>query len=314
MKKKWPQKISRYYRQLIDWKDPHDPLAQMLCFSSAEEDIKEGETDDPIGDNQKQILPGLIHRYPRTVLILTTNHCCQNCRFCFRKNLNRNNLKLNWPQIISYLKNHPQIWEVIFSGGDPLTLNNSQWQEIITKLKDISHLKSWRIHSRLPVADPLLLKNVFFKLWSHLDQNLSLVIHINHPREISPATIKLVDKFKKNKWTILSQSVLLKGVNDDQETLKQLFLKLWQTGVKPYYLHHLDQVKGTSHFRVSISSGLKLYQSLRGQIPGVCLPQYVLDLPGGYGKVPVSWLKKITPNTYQVKNFQGRTIIYQDPA
>ena len=269
-------------------------------------------TDDPIGDEQNQVLPGLIHRYPRTALILTTNRCCQNCRFCFRKNLNRNNLKLNWPQITSYLTNHPKIWEDIFSGGDPLTLKNPQWQKIITNLKDIPHVESWRIHSRLPIADPLSIKNNFFKPWQRLSQNLSLVIHVNHPREISPAAIQLVNKFKKNKWTILSQSVLLKGVNDNKETLKQLFLKLWQNGIKPYYLHHLDQAKGTSHFRVSISSGLKLYQSLGGQIPGVCLPQYVVDLPGGCGKVPVSWLKKIAPRTYQVENFQGRIITYKD--
>lgn len=314
MSKKWPQKISRHYRQLIDRSNLNDPLARMLCFNLAEEDIKVGETDDPIGDKQHKVFPGLIHRYPSTVLILTTNRCCQNCRFCFRKNLNQAPFKLNWLQIVSYLKNHPKVWEVIFSGGDPLTLDNSEWQQIITELKDISHIKSWRLHSRLPIADPLSLKNDFFKLWSHLDQNLSLVIHTNHPKEISPATIKLVNKFKKNKWAVLSQSVLLKSVNDNQKTLKQLFSKLWQIGIKPYYLHHLDQAKGTSHFRVSIPAGLKLYQRLRGQIPGICLPQYVVDLPGGHGKVPVSWLKKITPRTYQVKNFQNKTVLYKDLA
>jgi len=309
MNKNWPEKITKHYRQLINWQDKNDPLAKMVCFNPLENEIKKGELVDPIGDHNKEVVPGLIHRYPSSVLALMTADCPQNCRFCFRKNLN---FKIDWQQIADYIKTNPQISEVIFSGGDPLILKINQWSTILNRLSRLKQIKSWRIHSRLPVVDPESLSNDFFKLWQKASGNLSLVIHVNHPQEISAKMLKLINKFRQNNWLVFSQTVLLKGVNDNQKILKQLFSKLWQNGIKPYYLHHLDKTKGTNHFRISIDDGLSLYQGLRGQIPGICLPEYVLDLPGGNGKVPVSWLKKIAKRKYQARNFKGKLIAYFD--
>jgi len=311
LKYPWPQSIISHYRRLIDPTDSQDPLAKMVFYDSREENIAKTELLDPIGDQKHQVLPCLIHRYPGSVLVLTTPTCPQNCRFCFRRCLPPSPPP-NWSKISAYIQKHPQIKEIIFSGGDPLTLTNPNWIQIIKNLKPIKHLHFFRLHSRLPIADPQALSPDFFSLWPD-DKNLTLVVHVNHPREISPQTIKLLKTFRQHGWHFLSQTVLLKGVNDNSQVLKKLFLDLWQNGVKPYYLHHLDSVPGTSHFRLSISRGLKLFTGLRGHLPGPALPTYVLDLPGGFGKVPVSWLKKIGPKKYQVKNFQEKTIIYTDP-
>lgn len=307
----WPELITPFYRTLIDWSDPNDPLKKMVCFDPAENIKRVGDLSDPVGDQAHQVAPGLIHLYPGTALILTTAICPQHCRFCFRRD--RQLTPPDWSKIYVYLKKHREISEIVFSGGDPLTLSSASWFVILKKLAPLSHLKTYRLYSRLPVVNPQTLKSSFFKLWPQ-DKNLSLVVHLNHPREITPEFLKLLAEFKQHGWFILSQTVLLKGINDNFDTLKELFSVLWQHGIKPYYLYHLDLAPGTGHFRLSIFQGLKLFKSLRGHLPGPAMPLYVLDLPGGFGKVPVSWLKKISPKTYQVANFQGKTATYFDRA
>jgi lysine 2,3-aminomutase len=286
----------------------------MVVPSSFEDSAKEYEMADPIGDKPKTVIAGLIHRYPDRVLVNLTSACAVHCRFCFRKNLlceNENVVKPDVGKILSYMRDHKEIWEVIFSGGDPFMLKAEFLKEIIGKISKISHIKTIRFHSRIPVVDARLITG---KLLAALktSKKLVIVVHINHPREISKEFQKVVQKFQKIGALIMSQTVLLKGVNDDTEILSELFRELVVTGVKPYYLHHLDAAKGTHHFRISIEKGKKIFQSLRGNLSSICLPEYVVDIPGGFGKIPVNSLKKIGPKTYTAKNFENKTIKYVD--
>lgn len=308
------QLVPKFYSKLINWNDPKDPLLKMVEFDKRENEIHNYETVDPIGDKPKTVIPGLIHRYPDRVLLNLTQTCAVHCRFCFRKNLLGNkNLKIDFKKIITYLKKHKEIWEVILSGGDPLMIPEKQVKEIFKELGKISHIKNIRIHTRVPVVAPDLVKVSTFAKALPQGKNLTLVVHINHPREITKEFTSIIRKFQKIGAIVLSQTVLLKDVNNKSETLAELFRGLIQSGVKPYYLHHLDIAKGTHHFRVSIEEGKKIFSKLRDNVSGICIPEYVVEIPGGLGKIPVDSLKKTGANTYTAKNFEGKIVKYVDP-
>lgn len=317
------EQVPAFYRQLINWSDQENcPLAKMVLAHSAENQVVTGENNDPIGDHLDEVLPGLIHRYPRKVLLILTNHCAGHCRFCFRRasDFTQTEVVLDALAINNYLLSQPQVNEFILSGGDPLLVSSSKWADLKKILINNSQIEIVRWHSRLPVFNPYALTPAraqeFFNFSA--EKQVVLVIHINHPREISPAFIDLIKDLQRNfpQLILKSQSVLLKGVNaDDPTVFIELFTQLKNLGVQPYRLYHLDQAPGISHFRVSLTQGLAVFRALEKALPATALPAYYLDLPAGKGKVPVTSLRKTAqPNLYQATNHHQEKILYHDLA
>lgn len=312
---KFTSKIPEFYLGKINWQKTSDPLRLMSFPDARERDIRSYEMADPIGDEPNLAVKNLVHRYPDRVLFLLTNNCQINCRFCFRRELTHHSTQPDLDQVVSYLDQHPEVKEVIFSGGDPLSLSAKYLEKVFNRLSQIPHLKIFRFHTRIPVVNPDHVGTTYLELFEKMAKNHQLVIalHVNHPQEFSPELEALTKKLSRSGTLLLSQTVLLKNINNNIKTLEELFRGLIEIGVKPYYLHHPDLVKGTHHFRVSIKEGKEIFRSLRGNLSGVCQPEYVLDLPGGKGKVPVMWLRKKKPGEYEVENFKGEIVTYIDP-
>jgi lysine 2,3-aminomutase len=282
---------------LIDPADPNDPIAAQFVPSIAEFDIADAERADPIGDERWSPLPGIVHRYPDRVLLKPSLVCPVYCRFCFRREeigargrvLGREALD----RAFAYIGERPEIWEVIVTGGDPLLLAPRRIATIIGALAAIDHVQVIRFHTRVPIVDP---RRVGAALVAALaaDKAVYVVIHANHPRELTEAAKAAVTRLTRAGIPLLSQSVLLRGVNDDTAILEQLFRKLVAMRVKPYYLHHPDLARGTSRFRGAIEDGQNLMRELRRRASGLCQPTDVLDIPGGHGKVPIGpcWLRR----------------------
>jgi lysine 2,3-aminomutase len=276
--------------ELIDPADPCDPIALQFVPSAAELDIVDEEQADPIGDERWSPLPGVVHRYPDRVLLKPSLVCPVYCRFCFRREqigvrgkvLSREALG----RAYAYIRERPDIWEVIVTGGDPFLLTPRRIAAIVGALVDIDHVKVIRFHTRVPVVDPRRVSAALVKALD-ADKAVYVVIHANHARELTDAAKSAVTRLIKAGIPVLSQSVLLRGGNDDAETLEQLFRTLVAMRVKPYYLHHPDLARGTGHFRGDIADGQALMRELRRRASGLCQPTYVLDIPGGYGKVPI---------------------------
>lgn len=304
--------ISKYYIDLIDWSDEADPLAKMVVTSNLEADVKEYEMKDPIGDKVHSPVAGIIHRHKDRCLLMLTNSCAVHCRFCFRKNLLDEN-RADFDKCIQYIRDHEEIWEVIFSGGDPFVFSDYFTELVINKLREIRHVKVLRFHTRTPVVYPARITENFSEILKKAG-SYSVVLHINHPREITPDFCCAVERMQKSGAMLLSQSVLLNGVNNTVETLSILFKRLVEIGVKPYYLHHLDPVAGTDHFRISVKEGKDLYQTLQRSISGLAVPQYVIDVPGGFGKIPVISFIEKKSGVYEAIGRDGIEVTYKDPS
>ncbi|MEN9328402.1 MAG: L-lysine 2,3-aminomutase [Candidatus Parcubacteria bacterium] len=302
--------IPRYYVDLIDWYDPADPLRKMVLTSNLEQEVKEYEMTDPIGDHSHSPVPGIIHRYPDRCLLNLINICAVHCRFCFRRNLlDKNNA--DYEESMKYIETHTEIWEVILSGGDPFMLTAFFLDKVIERLRRIPHVKNIRFHTRTPAVYPQRLTDSFIESISRA-KPVTVVLHVNHPREVTAMFVEKINKLHNAGVMLLSQTVLMKDVNDAAPVLEELFKKLVTAGIKPYYLHHPDLAAGTDHFRVSVEQGKDIIRTLRGSISGVCMPEYVIDTPGGNGKIPVFWFKKTGIKTYTATNFEGKTIEYTD--
>ena len=303
---KFPKLIPAHYSHLIDWDNPKDPLYIMAVPSKKENIKKSHELIDPIADSLHEKTPGLIHRYPDRVLLKVTNACAIHCRFCFRKSiLDENTFDLE--KAVKYLSKHKEVWEVILSGGDPLMLSDKKIEEILKTISEIPHIKTIRIHTRIPVVEPRRITKNFIKMISKFSNSkesprtsartsansithkkIIFVFHINHPREITKELAKISHLLSSKNIMLLSQSVLLKGVNDSAKTLSELFRELILIGVKPYYLHQLDPSIGTSHFAVPLPKARTIYNSLRGNLSGICIPEFMIEQPKGKGKIPVN--------------------------
>lgn len=276
---------------LIDPADPADPIAAQFVPTAAELTTAPEERADPIGDDRWSPVPGIVHRYRDRVLLKPTLLCPVYCRFCFRREvvgkkaamLDREALE----RAFDYIRRRPQIWEVIVTGGDPLLLAPRRVDEIVRALDRIAHLGVIRFHTRVPVVDPRRIDPALLDALA-AEKAVYVVIHANHPRELTPQAREAVRKLSRAGIPLLSQTVLLRGVNDDPAILEALFRGLVAMRVKPYYLHHADLARGTSHFRTGIADGQRLVRALRGPVSGLCQPTYVLDIPGGYGKVPIA--------------------------
>lgn len=248
------------------------------------------ERDDPIGDAVHSPVPGVVHRYPDRVLLMPTTVCPVYCRFCFRREtVGHGGGTLPADALdaaIGYIAARPAIHEVILTGGDPLVLSPRRLGEIRARIDEIAHVEVIRIHTRVPVAEP---DRVTTALTESLagEKPVYVSIHCNHADELDPDACAAIARLHAGGFPLLSQTVLLRGVNDDAETLAALFRKLVRHRVRPYYLHHPDLAPGTARFRVPVEQGQAIMRALRGHVSGLCLPTYVLDIPGGHGKVPV---------------------------
>ena len=295
---------------LIDANDPADPIAAQFVPNAAELRDSPEDRPDPIGDARWSPLPGLVHRYPDRVLLKPILVCPVYCRFCFRREQVGQGEGLLAPEALdaafAYIEQHREIWEVIVTGGDPFLLSPRRVAEIVRRLEAIGHVAVIRFHTRVPVAEP---RRVGAELADALtaDKAVYVVVHANHPRELTPAMREAVTRLVRAGIPVLSQSVLLRGVNDDAAVLEALFRGLVAMRVKPYYLHHPDLAPGTGHFRLGIEAGQRLVGALRGRVSGLCQPTYVLDIPGGCGKVPSG------PSAAMSGESEGQWLI-EDPA
>jgi lysine 2,3-aminomutase len=277
---------------LIDPADPVDPIARQFLPSEAELIASRGEHADPIGDAAHSPVPGVVHRYPDRVLLKVTHTCAVYCRFCFRREMvGPGKAKALTPAqldaALDYIEAHPAIWEVILTGGDPLMLSPRRLAALMTRLSRIGHVKVVRFHTRIPVADPAMITGALVAAMKSPTQATWVALHANHPRELTAEARAACARIIDAGMPMVSQTVLLAGINDDAEVLGQLMRGFVETRIKPYYLHHGDLAPGTGHFRTSLEAGQALMRQVRGHISGLAQPTYMLDLPGGHGKVPV---------------------------
>src|SRR5438270_8553964 len=277
--------------ELIDPADSRDPIAAQFAPSEAELSDAAEERDDPIGDERWSPVPGIVHRYPDRVLLKPILLCPVYCRFCFRREVvGKSPAMLSREALagaIDYVRDHSEVWEVILTGGDPFVLAPRRLAEIVRALDQIPHLGVIRFHTRVPIADPGRVDAELIEALA-AERAVYVVVHANHPRELTPSARAAGLRVTRAGIPLLSQTVLLRGVNDDAAVLEALFRRLVAMRVKPYYLHHADLARGTAHFRTGIATGQRLVRALRCRISGLCQPTYVLDIPGGYGKVPIA--------------------------
>ncbi len=283
---------------LIDPADPLDPIGLQYLPSPEELVSAPGEQADPIGDQIHAPVKGIVHRYPDRLLLTATYACAVYCRFCFRREVvgpgGAGGLTpAELDGALAYIAGHPEVWEVILTGGDPLVLSPRRIADLVRRIGDIPHVKILRVHTRLPVADPEKVSEALVEALSGSRLTLAVGIHVNHARELTPAADAALARLAGAGALLLSQTVLLRGVNDRVEVLGDLMRALVERGVRPYYLHHPDPAPGTARFRVSLAEGQALVRGLRGRYSGLCQPTYVLDIPGGFGKVPAgpAWIE-----------------------
>lgn len=297
----------------------NDPVARQYQPDVRELETTPAEHVDPIGDHTHSPVKGIVHRYPDRALLMPVEICAAYCRFCFRRERVGHNENAILPDAdldtaLDYIRAAPGIREVILSGGDPLVLSPRRLKTILGALDEIAHVKSLRIHTRLPLVDPDRINEALTAVIESLQKPVYIVIHVNHRQELTPAVRLGLKRLRRAGAILLSQSVLLKDVNDSARALEDLFCALVENGVKPYYLHHPDLAPGTAHFRVPVATGQAIMQSLRGRVSGLALPTYVLDIPGGYGKVPIgpTCLEQTADGTYRVMDWQGQIHQYRD--
>jgi lysine 2,3-aminomutase len=308
---RYPVRITPHYLSLI--REPGDPIWRQ-CVPDPQE-LDDDQLPDPLDEERLSPVPGLIHRYPDRVVWLVSNDCALFCRFCMRKR--RLGQPLPEPRdsrgaVLEYIAAHPEIRDVILSGGDPLMLPDGELDEILFCLRAIPHVEIIRIGSRIPVVLP---ERITPDLCAILKKYhpLFLNTHFNHPLEITPESTEACGRLADAGIPLGNQSVLLKGVNDDPATMILLMQRLLAIRVRPYYLHQMDLVRGTGHFKTSVESGIRIMSALRGHTSGLAIPYYVIDLPGGKGKVP------LLPETVareggclMITTYTGEVVAYED--
>ena len=298
--------------------DPADPIGRQFIPDARELVRDPAETDDPIGDDANSPVKELVHRYPDRVLIKLVAVCAVYCRFCFRRErIGPGSASLSereFAAALDYVRANPAIWEVILTGGDPLTLSPRRIALATRAIAGIDHVRTLRWHTRLPVADPERVTEAMARALRARGRTVVVALHANHPIELNVAARAACRRLAAEGLMLVSQSVLLKGVNDDVDTLDALMRAFVEAGIKPYYLHQGDLAPGTAHWRVPIAKGQELMRALRGRLSGLAMPTYVLDIPGGRGKIPVG-PQSIRPDgagRYVVTDPQGVEHIYVD--
>ena len=309
---------------LIDADDPLDPIARQFIPDAAELVTLPEERADPIGDLAHSPVEGIVHRYPDRVLLKAVHVCPVYCRFCFRREMvgpeGLGTLSAKaLDTAIAYIAERPEIWEVILTGGDPLVLSPRRLEAIMERLAAIGHVKIVRFHTRVPVVDPERIDAALIEALKASGKTTYVALHANHPREFTPEARAAIARIVDAGMAMISQTVLLKGINDDADVLAALMRTFVENRIKPYYLHHPDLAPGTAHFRLSLAEGRALFESLRGRVSGLCQPAYILDIPGGYGKVRADSMavEEADDGCFRLRDFRGETHVYppeENPA
>ncbi|HUF63741.1 MAG TPA: KamA family radical SAM protein [Verrucomicrobiales bacterium] len=311
--------ITPHFLNLIDAVDPDCPIRRQVVPRIEETWESPGEMSDPCGEDSHMPVPGLVHRYPDRVLFLVTDRCAAYCRYCTRSRVvsgaGEQQLETDFEEAFRYLEGHPEIRDVLLSGGDPLLLSDLRLESILTRLRSIPHIQFLRIGSRIPVFLP---QRITPALCAILKKHhpLWMSVHVNHPRELTTEVRDALGRLADSGIPLGNQSVLLRGVNDDLDTMKTLVHKLLMCRVRPYYLYQCDLIEGSSHLRAPVSRGIEIIEGLRGHTTGYAVPQFVIDAPGGGGKVPVNPDYVIYRDTERViiRNFEGREFEYPEPV
>ncbi|WP_321393601.1 lysine 2,3-aminomutase [uncultured Desulfuromusa sp.] len=318
--KKFPLSITPYYLSLIDRSDfRNDPIFRQAFPSPKELKVEKVDMADPLAEDHDSPVPGITHRYPDRVLFHVSNVCSMYCRHCTRKRKvgdvdsipDREQITLG----LDYIRNTPEIRDVLLSGGDPLMLNDLYLDWILTELGQIEHVQVIRIGSRMPVVLPYRITNELVEMLKK-HQPLWLNTHFNHPREITSSSRQALRRLADAGIPLGNQSVLLAGVNDCQRIIKSLVHKLVENRVRPYYLYQCDLAEGLSHFRTPVGKGVEIMESLIGHTSGFAIPTYVIDAPGGGGKIPLNpnYLISLSTNKVILRNYEGVITTYQEPA
>ncbi len=309
--------IPPYYFSLIDPQDPHDPI-RLQSVTSPLEARSTFELEDPLEEDKDSPVPGITHRYPDRVLMVTTHVCTMYCRFCTRKRATM--VRGGWDAVsrddermIEYVRSHPEIRDVIVSGGDPLTLPYSKLRFFLHSLRDIPHVDVIRIGTRVPTTLPQKLYDEELVEILASAEKVWIQTHFNHPREITPEVARVCRTLLRAGMPLNNHAVLLKGINDDLETMRNLMRALLRVKVRPYYLFHCDPVTGAGHFRTSVWKGLEIMEGLRGHLSGLAIPTYVVDSPHGGGKIPLmpNYLVSASDDCVILRNYEGMLVRYQ---
>jgi len=310
---KYPARINPYYLSLIRYKG--DPI-WLQCFPDIEELTDEEMPEDPLDEDEMSPVPSITHRYPDRVLFLVTSQCSMYCRFCTRKRKVGDSSKISMKFIqdgIEYIKNHPEVRDVILSGGDPLMLTDYMLEKIIKALREIPHVEIIRIGTKMPCVLP---QRITENLCNMLKKYHPIYVntHFNHPWEITPESKRACEMLADAGIPVGNQTVLLRGVNDDPYVMQELMKKLLAIRVRPYYIYQADITRGANHFRTPIKVGIEIMDKLRGHISGLAVPYYVIDAPGGGGKIPILPHYVIAHNENEIilRNFRYEIYVYPD--
>lgn len=315
-----PVGITPYYASLLEPDGPYQPLRRTVVMVEDEHLRSLGETPDPLNEDAQMPVPGLVHRYPDRVLFLVTGTCPVYCRYCTRSRMvgkPGGEYSFNtdqWENAIAYIAATPSIRDVLISGGDPLILSDDRIEWLLSRLRAIPHVEVLRISTKVPPTLPQRITPALARMLKRYHP-LFLSVHFTHPDELTPEAARACGKLADAGIPLGSQTVLLAGVNDDLATLRRLFQQLLKIRVKPYYLYQCDPVIGTSHFRVPVEKGLEIMRGLRGHTTGYAIPTFVVDAPGGGGKIPLHSEQPLERDGDHIllRNFQGKPFFYLDP-
>lgn len=314
-----PIAITPYYLSLCDRDDPRCPV-RMQCVPSAREGLEvPGDLRDPLGEEAHSVAPGLIQRYPDRVLLLATDHCAVYCRFCTRSRLVGGGAGAKALESLEpafrYIEEHPDIQEVIVSGGDPAVMSTRRIVRLFERLARIEHVLYVRLATRAPVTLPQRITDELCAALRAAHPSIWVMTHFNHPKELTRESIAACSKLVDYGFPVMNQTVLLRGVNDDPATLERLFRGLTRTRVRPYYLLQMDPVRGTGHLRTPLARGIEVMGALQGRLSGIALPKLIVDTPGGRGKVPIApeGIVATRGGLTTLRTFRGELVDYADP-
>lgn len=315
-----PMAITPYYASLLDRENPLQPLRRTVVPVTAEYCHSPGEARDPLGEEHDTPLPGLVHRYPDRVLFLVTHFCSTYCRYCTRSRLVGNASKsaftmAQWERAIAYIEASPCVRDVLLSGGDPLTLSDEKLQWLLSRLRRIGHVELLRIGTKAPVVLPQRITPALTRMLRRYHP-LWMSIHFTHPDELTPEVNQACERLADAGIPLGSQTVLLAGINDKLETMKHLMHRLLKIRVRPYYLYQCDPIAGSAHFKTPVEKGIEIIQGLRGHTTGYAVPTYVIDAPGGGGKIPIfpRAILGRDGDDLLLKNYDGHMYRYPDPG
>ena len=310
--------VTPYFASLMDPVNPNCPIRKQAVPRIEEIHLSKSEMVDPLGEDNHSPVPGLVHRYPDRVLLLVTDQCAVYCRYCTRRRLVGSNERSitqgNFEEVLKYLKSHRKVRDVLLSGGDPLLLENERLEEMLSRLRALPHIEILRIGTRVPVTLPQRITGGLVRMLKKYHP-LMISIHVTHPKEITDQVRRACNELADGGFPLGSQTVLLKGINDKPYVMKKLVQELLKIRVRPYYIYQCDLVMGTEHFRTSVATGIQIMEKLRGHTTGYAVPTYVVDAPGGGGKIPLQPDYVVSKGRGKIvlRNYEGKVFEYPEP-